>query len=38
MRAKYHFSAVLSAIGLAVGAFGFGVAPANPYQLAHAPT
>jgi len=28
MRTKYHFSTVLAAIGLAVGAFGFGAAPA----------
>src|SRR6266478_9112261 len=28
MRTKYHFSTVLAAVGLAVGAFGFGAAPA----------
>src|SRR5260221_1464856 len=28
MRTKHHFSTVLAAIGLAVGAFGFGAAPA----------
>jgi hypothetical protein len=28
MRTKYHFSTVLAAIGLAIGAFGFGAAPA----------
>src|SRR5258708_16678416 len=28
MRTKYHFSMVLAAIGLAIGGFGFGAAPA----------
>src|SRR5712664_1656425 len=29
MRTKYHFSTLLAAVGLAVGAFGFGVARAD---------
>ena len=38
MRTKYHFSTVLAAIGLAVGAFGFGVAPAGAADASAADT